>query len=823
MNKQFFTILILLIIGSQSVIGQRCDFSGKLVAGKNIDYSTVVAYLNNTYSSTQLDSSGKFEFKEIDYGKYEIVFYSNEKNIATKEIELKSSKVFLTFYANELERSFQTVDIIGNRSDKNSITHLNAVENFGIYESKKNEVIQLNSLNANLATNNARQVYAKITGLNIWESDQAGLQLGIGGRGLSPNRTANFNVRQNGYDISADALGYPESYYTPPAEALERIEIVRGASSLQFGTQFGGMINFKFKKGDSNKKFSFLTRQSVGSWGYFSSFNSVGGTILKKKLNYYGFLLYKRADGFRPNSKFNSINGYVALEYKPTERLQINFDFTKMNYTSKQPGGLTDRNFDENHRQSVRSRNWFDVDWLVASLSASYKVSDQISINSRNFVLDASRNSLGNLERINVIDFNQNRTLIAGDFNNWGNENRLLFRYNTRNQINTLLFGTRTYVGRTTAIQGDGDATNQPNFTFLNPDNIENSDYQFKNINQALFLEHIFNLNKKWNITPGIRWEYINTISSGYYKNRVFDGAGNIIAETKVNEDDFKKRNFVIYGVGSSYKINQQTKLYANFSQNYRAINFSDLRIVNPNFIIDENIKDENGFTADLGIRGDLKKRFSYELTTFLIHYNGKIGQILRSDLPPLYLDYRFRGNIADARNFGVEAFGEWTILEKFENSNNFDNSELVDRTVDLLYSLNLFINTSFVDARYINSQDAAINRKKVEMVPPFTFKTGLQFDYKNFKSTLQYGYVQQHFTDATNAVRTSTAVEGIIPSYQVIDFTLSYRYKNYVVEGSVNNLLDEKYFTRRAESYPGPGIIPSDGRGFYLTLQGTF
>jgi Fe(3+) dicitrate transport protein len=27
-------------------------------------------------------------------------------------------------------------------------------------------------------------------------------------------------------------------------------------------------------------------------------------------------------------------------------------------------------------------------------------------------------------------------------------------------------------------------------------------------------------------------------------------------------------------------------------------------------------------------------------------------------------------------------------------------------------------------------------------------------------------------------------------------------------------------YFTRRAESYPGPGIIPSDGRSFYLTAQ---
>ena len=113
------------------------------------------------------------------------------------------------------------------------LTKLRAVEGMAIYEGKKSEVVQLDAITANVATNNARQVFARVAGLNIWESDGAGLQLGIGGRGLSPNRTSNFNTRQNGYDMSADALGYPESYYTPPTEALSRIEVVRGAASLQ--------------------------------------------------------------------------------------------------------------------------------------------------------------------------------------------------------------------------------------------------------------------------------------------------------------------------------------------------------------------------------------------------------------------------------------------------------------------------------------------------------------------------------------------------------------------------------------------------------------
>src|SRR5690606_26115464 len=106
-------------------------------------------------------------------------------------------------------------------------------------------------------------------------------------RGLDPNRASNFNTRQNGYDISADALGYPESYYTPPMQALQRIEIVRGAASLQYGTQFGGLLNFVFKRGPQDKPFEFITENTYSSFNQFNTFNSIGGT--KGRANYYAF------------------------------------------------------------------------------------------------------------------------------------------------------------------------------------------------------------------------------------------------------------------------------------------------------------------------------------------------------------------------------------------------------------------------------------------------------------------------------------------------------------------------------------------------------
>ena len=83
-------------------------------------------------------------------------------------------------------------------------------------------------------------------------SDPRGIQIGIAASGLSPNISWEFNVRQNGYDIAADPFGYPEAYYNPQMQAIQRIEIIRGQGALQYGPQFGGMVNYILKKKENS-------------------------------------------------------------------------------------------------------------------------------------------------------------------------------------------------------------------------------------------------------------------------------------------------------------------------------------------------------------------------------------------------------------------------------------------------------------------------------------------------------------------------------------------------------------------------------------------
>jgi Fe(3+) dicitrate transport protein len=123
--------------------------------------------------------------------------------------------------------------------------YLTEVHDGILYSGKKTEVLLVDSMDANTAQNNPRQVLGRIPGAVFSETEGGGFPSnGIGFRGLNPSQSQETNTRMNGYNITADIFGYPETYFLPNLQAVSRIEVTRGASSLQFGPQFGGVINY---------------------------------------------------------------------------------------------------------------------------------------------------------------------------------------------------------------------------------------------------------------------------------------------------------------------------------------------------------------------------------------------------------------------------------------------------------------------------------------------------------------------------------------------------------------------------------------------------
>ncbi|KKM86982.1 hypothetical protein LCGC14_1273490, partial [marine sediment metagenome] len=517
MKSKVFSTLLLFILalpswGQLSVTGEVSDSNGKPIPDAEV-------YIKELRLTETTNANGAFNFQGLSNEEYTLIVFAFEFEVYETAITLNAALRVSVALERLRTQELSEVTLTQRREKIFALRRLKKVEGTAIYAGKKTEVVAVDLLTANLAANNARQIYGQVVGLNIYDNGDAGIQLNIGGRGLDPNRTANFNTRQNGYDISADVLGYPESYYTPPVEALSEIQVVRGAASLQYGTQFGGLINFKFRAPDPDKKLELITRQTLGSNGLFTSFNSLGGTV--GKFSYYNYVSYKKGDGFRPNSDFNAVNYHGHFGYQLSNRTKLTFEATLLDYLAHQAGGLTDSQFRENPNLSNRDRNWFDVDWKLASLRLDHSFSSKTDFSLNLFALDASRKSLGfRQNRVDIIDDGNERELLIDDFQNWGAEARLLSRYSIGDKNAVFLIGSKYYQSYNQQRQGAGPATTGADFEFVDeefPAFPRKSQYRFPNLNLAVFGENIIDITDRFSITPGFRFEYIKTSAEGNF------------------------------------------------------------------------------------------------------------------------------------------------------------------------------------------------------------------------------------------------------------------------------------------------------------------
>jgi Fe(3+) dicitrate transport protein len=688
--------------------------------------------------------------------------------------------------------------------EMNGIGRMNEYADGIIYAGKKNEVLQIDNLEANKAINNTRQIIGRIPGVNIIETESGGFTAnGIGFRGLNPYQSIETNTRQNGYGISADIFGYNEAYYLPPMEAVKNITFVRGASSLAFGPQIGGMINYELKDG-ANKPFEFTTSQTVGSFGLFNSYNSIGGTY--KKIKYFGFVQYRNVDGWRKNSDQKQISGFGSIKYTPCKKLQIGVEYSLLRNKIHMPGGLTDSLFNADPKQSTRSRNWLQSPWNIISANINYKISENTSLSFKSSYLFSQRdlvwrNEDGGPQAKDSITPNLtyvNREVEHEYFRSLTNELRFLTNYNLGSQKQTFSFGVRYANAYKKNQHGAAGTTGSDlDYTLTSP---WGGEMNFYTTNIALFTENTFRIGKRLSITPGLRYEYLSTIADGYDENKAGDSNEEIV-KAKMQKNT---RTFLLGGLGLQFNTSETTNFYANYSQSYRPITYSDLTPFGTVAKIDKNLKDASADNVDIGYRGSIKNILNFDVSLFYINYKNKISIVEKIQDTITYL---FRTNVGSAEHKGVEAYVELNILDGLISTSR-------------LGKLSVYNSFAYVNARYITGEYAG---KIVEYAPKYIERLGINYNIKKFSVNAQYSYNAVAYGDPSNTKFASNGLVGFIPSYSLIDVSASYKIKNYQFKFGVNNMSNAKYFTLRTGEYPGPGIIPSLGRMIYGGISATF
>ncbi|MBK9108847.1 MAG: TonB-dependent receptor [Saprospiraceae bacterium] len=678
------------------------------------------------------------------------------------------------------------------------LERLNPIQGTYIYSGKKNEIINLANKSFAISEKYPRQIFSKVPGIFVYDMDGTGNQMNVSTRGLDPHRSWEFNIRKDGIITNSDMYGYPASHYNIPLEAVERIELVRGSASLQYGAQFGGMLNYISKQADTSKNFSYEGIHSMGSYHLLSTFNRVSGTI--GKLRYSAWMNSKSNEGYRKNgdSKFNA--EAISISYYPTNNLHFIAEWTHSNYIIHLPGQLNDSMFYADPRQSTRARNYYNPDIHVPSFKVNWDINQNSKISFTSSAILGFRNSVIFDKPITIRDTIStstlqyaNRQVDIDEFNSFTAELRCLHSYKVFNSVWNLATGVQ-FIKNNLHRQQLGKGTTGLDFDLSLVESGFGRDMNLKSQNIAIFIENKFNLTSQFSMNAGLRYEKGHSDMIGkiiYYQDSLLPNT--------ITHD------FPLLGFNVEYNVSKLIQIYGGWSQAYRPVIFKDIIPGSTFESVDKNLRDAKGDNADLGIRGSYGI-FKWDVSFFRLSYKNKLGLILKEDQHGLLNIYRT--NIGNAITNGLEMYIEMTPV--YENE----------------FYLSFFTAAAFMDAKYkdatirVANENLSINGNKVESVPEWIIRSGVHLKYKKFGVSLLHSYTAESFADPANTLLPDrNGAVGLVPAYHLMDVNLDFRIsKQLKFVFNINNFFDKQHFTKRPQFYPGPGIWPSDGR----TLSGS-
>lgn len=652
-------------------------------------------------------------------------------------------------------------------ADRGGVESLPATEGAKIYSGKKTSVIRLKDAPP-VVNNNFRQVLQKTPGLLV--SEESTPLISIGYRGLNPGRAQFSQVLKDGIPIHADMFGYPEAYYVPATQTVDRVEFFRGGASLLYGPQPGGALNFVTVDPDPDTDFSASTENSWGSHDLFSDHTAVSGT--RGTLGYYGYYHHRESQGFRDFNSQSEVDysGFKLVWDRGLDgRWTAGLDLYEEAHG--EPGGLTRAAFDTDLSVTTRMMDRFELNRTGGWIAYERDLDEATRIEAKIYGVDYERLSwrqrgggfgtqpTGAAASTNDIENQRFYTggaeaRIRRDYSGLGSEDEHTF---TAGLLYHHTTSPRTDRRGTEADAEDGTVR-------------KDSDRTVDDV--SVFAENLFRFGA-WSVTPSVRLE---NIWQGATENVNLD-------KTTVPLADESVYDFVaLAGVGAEYEIRPALTAYSNFSQGYRPMIFTQAVPTGTNQVVNSDLKEGRSWQTDLGLRGSPFPSVSMDVSYFHMEFDDQIGNATIGGVSTVQ-------NVGDARHRGVELAADWELWN------------------DAGTSFKVFYNAMFLDAEFTGGPNTG---KTPQYAPDFIQKGGVEAGWREAARVRLAGtFLDDHFADDTNSAAFT------VPSYGVWDLTFDWTIDpegRWTAFAGINNLFDERYFAR----VTGGGIDPADGRNAY-------
>lgn len=660
------------------------------------------------------------------------------------------------------ETVMEEVVVYGESEEEGAVQKpfLPPVEGVKIFAGKRATVIDLDAL-PKVQANNYRQALALTPGLLYSEESSPLVSLGYRGIG-EPHRSQFIQVLKDGIPIHADPFGYPEAYYTPPLDVVDRIEFIRGGGALMYGTQPAGALNYVTNMPGRDAPFSFRTQNVFGSDDFFSSYTAVDGTV--GDLGYLGYYNHRESDGFRSaNSDYTLNGGHGKLVWNQDDNTRwiLALDFYDENHG--EPGGLTRAQYDADRNQASRLHDRFRMTRHAGSLELQHEIRPGFDLNVKTWVgyYDRwSRRQVGNTNASNIE---------RQEFETFGFEPRVRYDWSAWGGEHTLTAGFQYY-------HVDSPRTDRRSTTVLANDGALRRSSQREVNYKSLFAENKFTFGRL-SVTPGVRVEMIDQEVT----------ATNLTAPPGT----FSKDNSVVeplFGLGLAYDLENESELYANASQSYRGTIFTESVIPAPGATIAGDIDPATSWSYELGVRGTPNDWLTFDTSLFLVDLDNRFG-IINNTLQ----------SVGRSINSGWDAAVQADLIGAWDAAHGTSHG-------DTFGALSLYANVSLLDAELHGGPN---DGRTPQYAPDYIFRTGLIWNKKDRAKVSFLGT----FVDDHNASDNGAAAFAI-PSYMTWDLTAEVKVtKNFTLMAGINNVFNEDYWARVRSD----GIDPAYGRNFYV------
>src|SRR5688572_13826478 len=218
----------------------------------------------------------------------------------------------------------------------------------------------------------------KVPGINVRDEEGFGLRPNIGIRGINPTRSTKVLLLEDGIPLSYAPYGDNASYYHPPIDRFEGVEIVKGAGQVLYGpVTVGGVVNYVTPAPPLSPAGS-LTLYG-GNRDYFNGRLNWGGTFGNTGLLFD--VMRKQGEGSRENLRhgLNDVNLKLVTTLGARQSLTL-----KGNYYSEDSNvtysGLREDEYGANPRQNPFRNDYFYGDRHGASATHSFVMNDRMMV-----------------------------------------------------------------------------------------------------------------------------------------------------------------------------------------------------------------------------------------------------------------------------------------------------------------------------------------------------------------------------------------------------------------------------------------------------------